>query len=75
MYHKPHKTLNELEHVSMRIEDCGGLKRIEKLQNHHNIDIFHKCLAIIDQYFETNGDEDLELSTSTYSLGIWGYSF
>ena len=45
--------MNELEKVSLHIEECGGLDRIEALQSHDNVEIYHKALAILEQYFST----------------------
>lgn len=43
--------MNELEKVSLHIEECGGLDRIESLQSHDNVEIYHKSLHILEQYF------------------------
>lgn len=45
--------MGELEKVSLHIEECQGLDRIENLQNHDNVEIYHKALAILEQYFST----------------------
>ena len=45
--------MNELEKVSLHVEECGGLDRIENLQSHDNVEIYHKSLAILEQYFST----------------------
>lgn len=45
--------MGELEKVSLHVEECGGLDRIEALQNHDNVEIYHKALAILEQYFST----------------------
>ena len=45
--------MNELEKVSLHIEECGGLDRIESLQTHENAEIYQKALAILEQYFPT----------------------
>lgn len=45
--------MNELDKVSLHVEECGGLDRIEALQTHDNVEIYHKSLSILEQYFST----------------------
>ena len=45
--------MGELEKVSLHVEECGGLDRVEALQSHENVEIYHKSLAILEQYFST----------------------
>lgn len=61
--------MNELEKVSLHVEECGGLDRIENLQSHDNVEIYHKSLAILEQYFSSEGDEDSELAPTTSQQG------
>ena len=58
--------MNELEKVSLHIEECGGLDRIENLQSHDNIEIYHKSLAILEQYFST----EVSIAILTFHLPI-----
>lgn len=37
--------------VSLAIEECGGLDKIEELQNHPNDQIYSKAFKIVDTYF------------------------
>jgi importin subunit alpha-2 len=46
--------MGELEKVSLHVEECGGLDCIEALQSHDNVEIYHKTLAILEQYFSTD---------------------
>jgi importin subunit alpha-2 len=46
--------MGELEKVTLHVEECGGLHRIEDLQSHENDEIYHKSLDILEQYFSTD---------------------
>jgi HEAT repeat protein len=52
---------DEVETICTYIEECGGLDKIEALQNHENEDIYKLVYEIIDTYFGGN-DEDIELA-------------
>ncbi|XP_043927965.1 importin subunit alpha-4 [Protopterus annectens] len=46
---------DEASTIAEIIEECGGLEKIEALQQHENEDIYKLAFEIIDQYF--SGDE------------------
>lgn len=43
--------VNDLEAVTAMIEECGGLDKIESLQNHENVEIYKLAYEIIEQFF------------------------
>lgn len=47
----------EVERVCGQVEECGGLDKIESLQNHENLDIYKLAYDIIENYFS----EDVSL--------------
>lgn len=61
---------NQVEIPCNLIEECGGLDKIEALQNHENEDIYKLAYEIIDQYFSEDGDEDESLAPSTSEHGF-----
>uniref|UniRef100_A0A8C1UQM7 Importin subunit alpha n=1 Tax=Cyprinus carpio TaxID=7962 RepID=A0A8C1UQM7_CYPCA len=53
----------EAETIANLIEECGGLEKIEQLQNHENEDIYKLAYEIIDQFFSS---DDVSLLTRTW---------
>ncbi|EEC02420.1 karyopherin (importin) alpha, putative [Ixodes scapularis] len=55
--------------IASSIEECGGLDKIESLQNHENEEIYKLAYEIIDQYFSDDVDEDPSLMPQTSDQG------
>jgi len=63
----------ELEVVTAMIEECGGLDKIESLQNHENVEIYKLAYEIIEQYF-SDETEDVD-PTLAPQMGDGGFQF
>lgn len=60
---------DDTEHICQMIEECGGLDKIENLQNHENEDIYKLAYEIIDHYFSGDVEEDPTLIPETNPQG------
>uniref|UniRef100_A0A7N8Y6W3 Importin subunit alpha n=1 Tax=Mastacembelus armatus TaxID=205130 RepID=A0A7N8Y6W3_9TELE len=58
---------DEAETIANLIEECGGLEKVEQLQNHENEDIYKLAYEIIDQFFSSD-DVSYILRMSGYML-------
>uniref|UniRef100_A0A9J8BUL8 Karyopherin alpha 4 (importin alpha 3) n=1 Tax=Cyprinus carpio carpio TaxID=630221 RepID=A0A9J8BUL8_CYPCA len=66
---------DEAETISNLIEECGGLEKIEQLQNHENEDIYKLAYEIIDQFFSSDDiDEDSNLVPEAIQGGTYGFN-
>jgi len=52
-----------LENVTSQIEECGGVDKIELLQNHENEEIYKLAYEIIAHYFRDGADEAVDPET------------
>ncbi|XP_045153602.1 importin subunit alpha-3 [Echinops telfairi] len=66
---------DESETIANLIEECGGLEKIEQLQNHENEDIYKLAYEIIDQFFSSDDiDEDPSLVPEAIQGGTFGFN-
>ncbi len=54
----------DAEYIATAIEEAGGLDKIEKLQNHKNMDVYKLAYSIIDKYFTSE--------VSGLDKNVWG---
>ncbi|KAK3603695.1 hypothetical protein CHS0354_023301 [Potamilus streckersoni] len=52
---------DDTESICQAIEECGGLDKIENLQNHENEEIYKLAYEIIDNYFSGDIEDDPSL--------------
>lgn len=65
---------DDVEKVANMIEECGGLDKIEMLQQHENEDIYKLAYEIIDTYFSGDVEEDPTVAPAAVS-GDQEYQF
>ena len=56
--------------MAAMVEECGGLDKIESLQNHENVEIYKLAYEIIEQYFSDDAEEDAEVIPSSKTKNI-----
>ncbi|GLG96387.1 Importin subunit alpha [Gryllus bimaculatus] len=66
--------VGEAERVAIMIEECGGLDKLEKLQNHENELVYQKSLAIITQFFSEGDEEDENIAQPGEANGLLDFS-
>jgi len=60
----------EVEAVAAMVEECGGLDKIEALQNHENVEIYKLAYEIIEQFFSDENEEDTGLAPAATEEGF-----
>ena len=59
---------SEVEAVAAMVEECGGLDKIEALQNHENVEIYKLAYEIIEQYFSDEVNQEVFLYRTGTSM-------
>lgn len=62
------------EHPLVEVDKCGGIAIIEALQKHESIEVYDKCIQIIDTFIGAVDEEDENIAPlkegDTFSLGV-----
>lgn len=61
-----HPQTNLIAQITSVIEECGGLQKIEDLQNHENQQIYERSVKILETYF--GAEDDTEDGPGAYNM-------
>ena len=64
--------IQQVEQVCLMIEECSGLDKIEALQQHHNVEVYHLTLSIIDKFFS---EVSVRVRVELNQICHWLYSY
>ncbi|KAL7077620.1 hypothetical protein ACQ4LE_002832 [Meloidogyne hapla] len=66
------KSCAQTDEVCQKIEECGGLDKIEHLQNHESEEIYKMAYEIIDNFFSSEEEDELVQAAAGVSAGTAG---
>jgi hypothetical protein len=61
---------DDLDQISSEIEECGGLDKIERLQEHENEEIYKLAYEIVDTYFGGEEEDDTNVMPGQNTEGF-----
>jgi len=65
------KTHSSANPYCVKVESCGGLDNLEKLQSHNSNEIYEKAVAILETYFGAEEDQNIapNHAANTFQFG------